>query len=219
MAKALAVAAAVFITALILLGLYVAVDPNASWLSLEPSPPNWTTLQGANIELPSLCGCNSASTTTLSASDNLKMMHDLGFNYIRLQINWRLYESNPSGYISNLKQVVSAAQANGIYIMYSAEWQAEHACSDNFWPCNMLTPYGGSPGDSFYSTWWSNSVSHDGTSGWNAMWTNFWQPIISAGDSYTNTLAYEVDNEPHSISSTTNAEVASLQPVHHSKNT
>jgi hypothetical protein len=91
-------------------------------------------------------------------------------------------------------QVANEADNLGMQVVYDA-----HARGNLepkwFFPKSLVLSYG--TGASFYDAWWTDNVTYNGTTGWQAEWLDFWVPVLRTVDSHISTLGYEIMNEPH----------------------
>src|SRR5487761_170391 len=180
-----------FIFLLILLG--AAFVPSLqTYRQSSASAPSWSALRG--VDYQPLCGCPSAPIQPPLST--LSMVHSSGWNLIKTYLSWQSLESN-SNYISSLKAEASAAQANGLYVIYNlGDGNQGPPCTNTVWPCGILNAYGGSETAQFWNDLWANNIQYEGTNIWNAEWKNFWLPVIQAIGSNPSTLGYEIMNEP-----------------------
>jgi hypothetical protein len=154
------------------------------------NPPMWSSLHGADYlwgALGILCCANPPST-------DFPIMQSLGFNLLRVPLSWNAYQQNPSAYTGYLNQVADEADALGMYIIYDAHTNGGNEEPGYFFPLSLESQYGS--GNSFFSAWWTKQVSYNGEPGWNAVWDDFWAPVIQTVNLHPSTLGYEIDNEP-----------------------
>lgn len=152
---------------------------------------SWSLLFGANYAWGPLgiqCCANPPAT-------DFPIMHSLGFNLIRVPLSWNVYEQNPSAYMGYLNQVANEADALGMHILYDAHTSGSNAEPGFFFPSSLSSQYGN--GSSFFYAWWTQQVSYNGQPGWNAVWNDFWTPVIQTVNSHPSTMGYEIENEPH----------------------
>jgi hypothetical protein len=160
---------------------------------------------GSNGDLPSLSsGLHGVDYTwgplgiqccAPSPSEAFPAIQSLGFNLIRVPISWNAYEQNSSAYIGYLNQVATEADSLGMYIVYDAHSCGGTNCEPGFfYPSSLRSQY--SNNSAFFSAWWTQKVEYDGQPGWEALWDDFWMPVVQTVDSHSSTFGYELENEP-----------------------
>jgi hypothetical protein len=115
-------------------------------------------------------------------------MKSLGFNFARVDgLDWRYMDQNPSALLPLLQQVAQYADSNGIYCNYLFGGGYEK------FPLGLVS---GMTGQQFYTAFWSNSLTYNGTSVWEALFQGLFKPTIQALDSHPSTIGYGIMNEP-----------------------
>jgi Cellulase (glycosyl hydrolase family 5) len=161
----------------------------------------WSSLHGVDyawFPLGQQCCSNGPAV-------DFPIIKSLGFNLIRLPLSWNTFEENPSAYIGYLTQVANEADSLGMHVIYDAHTNANTANLVNasqtsgvggaFFPVSLFSTYG--TGNAFFYAWWTGNVTYNGEPGWNALWSDFWVPIVQAVNSHPSTLGYEIENEPN----------------------
>ena len=177
----------------ILLSYGVGTTTTSSTTTRQLPPPIWSTLRGVDYN-NMLCGCNVQSITPPLSS--FSMISGSGWNLVKVYLSWVSYENNPFAYISNLQQVASSADSNGIYVIYTMGATTNAGANDTVWPYAMYNVCNnGDAGQcpAFWSALYANQITSDD---WSAQWNNFWVPVINAIGSNPSTLGYEILNEP-----------------------
>ncbi|MGI0068888.1 MAG: cellulase family glycosylhydrolase, partial [Nitrosopumilaceae archaeon] len=157
-----------------------AIKPNTS------SGVNWSSdFHGANYAWGPLAGDSRTAGSTPPAT-SFPQMKALGFNLISVYFRWQMYLNNPSAYLSTLKEIASNADANGISVVYSPNYNTDppnciaNAYSDNIGYWNALL---------------TNGANQCGTPTWTLN-EQLWAAVIGAVDSYSSTLGYGITTEP-----------------------
>jgi hypothetical protein len=196
------VGSAVVAAGIIGLAFFFTLSPGASWLSLgSSSPPPFSSLGGVDYQPDTLCSCPSGSIAPPIST--FPMLHQSGWNLIKVYLGWNTLESDPT-YVNTLEQIASEAQSNGLYVIYTlgdGNQGTGANCNNTVWPCGVVGSYCSTTLNQcetaqFWNDLWSDSIQYEGTDIWSAEWQHFWTPIINATESNPSTLGYELMNEP-----------------------
>jgi hypothetical protein len=113
-------------------------------------------------------------------------------------LTWGQYQNDPATFMSDITRVVSAANANGIYVI----WEFGSANPNQDMPTDLSGDFG-----NWWPYWWNdqtyngNQASLQGLPIWQAWFKGFIQPVMSAVDSQPCTLGYKFANEPQGFPS------------------
>jgi hypothetical protein len=151
---------------------------------------NWGTLRGVDYRWRPLSPDTPPSP---SPSQSFPMMKSLGFNLVRINVDWKFLDAN-SSMLALWTEVASDADANGLHCIWL--WSGQDY---NSVPLSIVDAYGNNQA-AFYSAWWSNGVIPSGKFGgvtlWDAEFQGLWTPLIQTIGSHPSTIGYGLWNEP-----------------------
>ncbi|MEM3191224.1 MAG: cellulase family glycosylhydrolase [Candidatus Parvarchaeota archaeon] len=187
--------------------MFLAVPPHSSSVS-------WSSLRGVNYYWTTVRDPNRPELVAPPPSISFPEIRQNGWNLIRVVLHWNDYAANSTEFISNIQEIASYAQQNGLYIVWdlihqagtSSQYTYDGQVGEGF-PIFLTAPY--ATPKSFWAAWWSNQTSFDGNNGWS-MALAYDMQVVRAVDNYSSTLGYEILNEPPIWSSNSSSDVASF---------
>jgi hypothetical protein len=182
--------------------------------STSSSSVIWSSLRGVDYYWTTVEDPNRSELVAPPPSVSFPEIKQNGWNLIRMVLHWNDYAANSTEFISNVEEVASYAQQNGLYVVWDLIHQVQASSQYTSggqvgvgFPTFLTAPY--ATPESFWTAWWSNQTSYDGKNGWS-MALAYDMQIVRAVNNYSSTLGYELVNEPPIWSSTSSSEIASF---------
>ena len=145
---------------------------------------DWSTLHGVDYAYLYYPAYGASPPPSIS----FPLMTVRNINFIRVPFSWLQLDQNPSAYLAKIDEVASAADANGLKVLWAfvVPFFPLWVTGGQFYPLPST----------FWTSWWNNQITISGQNGWQLMMQNFWAPVIAHVDSHPSTLGYELVGEP-----------------------
>ncbi|MFQ5940572.1 MAG: glycoside hydrolase family 5 protein [Nitrososphaerales archaeon] len=165
-----------------------------------------SSFRGVNFAVPILVAKHDTiqnfNAPIYYVSKSLKILHDNGFNLIRVPYHWEAFESYPDNFLNGIENIASEADRYDICVIFDFH---QYRTSSYFgsgqsgFPWFLLQNYAKDDPmsqKSFWADFYDDEIIVDGKSAWD--WhVDFITQIIERVDKYDSVLGYEIINEPH----------------------